>query len=55
MESSKELVTMKVWQSSRQRLKILAAQKNTTMSILLDELVTQAEAVNLGGKLCRPQ
>lgn len=55
METSKEMVTMKVWQSSRQRLKVLAAQKNTTMLILLEELVTEAEALNQGENLCRQQ
>lgn len=35
----KGLVTIKIWQETRQALKILAAQRNTTMLVLLDQLI----------------
>ena len=44
MEFSKELASMKMWSTTRQQLKILAAQRNISMLSLLDDLVTQAIA-----------
>jgi hypothetical protein len=42
MEFSKELASMKLWDTTRHQLKILAAQRGISMISLLDDLVNQA-------------